>query len=368
MVATLTFRKHLLTLLTFVFSLTGCIYLPANHQHADIHAIIAAANDDFYLDQRIWYQDIRGEIIDQTIILTGEAFYSIPVQGIGRKLKRAGYDFELIDSVHYLPEAFPNDLAYGIITQPYVMGRYKPVDDKQEGTEMLYGEPVRLIREQGDYLQVQSSIGYLGFIPQDALRRVNLPEWNRYQIGRQAVFTQNDTMNNGMVFLMGTRLPYLENDRLLLADGNQLELSHEHYQLVDPAANPLRQEILTAAQRYLGLPYVWGGRSAEGVDCSGFVMQSYALNNIYLPRDSDEIANVGRMVGYPGWTQAMLPGDLLFFTGSRRMITHTAIYMGDGEVIHSLGKGVQIESLNPEDPDYSESLVRRFAFAKRIFE
>jgi cell wall-associated NlpC family hydrolase len=97
-------------------------------------------------------------------------------------------------------------------------------------------------------------------------------------------------------------------------------------------------------------------------------MQCYALNNINLPRDSDEIANVGRMVGYPGWMDAMLPGDVLFFAGSRRMITHTAIYMGDGKVIHSLGKGVQIESMNPEDANYSESLERRFAFAKRIFE
>ena len=50
------------------------------------------------------------------------------------------------------------------------------------------------------------------------------------------------------------------------------------------------------------------------------------------------------------------------------MITHTAIYMGDGKVIHSLGKGVQIQSMNPEDPDYAENLGRRFAFAKRIFE
>ncbi|MBT3254616.1 MAG: C40 family peptidase [Candidatus Marinimicrobia bacterium] len=360
--------NFILILMIGTIALNSCIHLPSNNKHDEIHAIIEKANSDFYLDSRIWYQDIQAEIAGETIILTGEAFYSIPVRGISRKLKKAGYDFEVIDNVHYLPEAFPGDLAYGIITEPYIMGRYKPVDHKQEGTEMLYGEPVRLIREKGDYLQVQSAIGYLGYIPKDALRRVNLQEWNRYQIGKQAVFISNDTLDNGVVIMMGSRLSYLENEKVLMADGEEVMLPQEHYKIIDPAVNPLRQEILTSAQQYLGLPYVWGGRSADGVDCSGFVMQCYALNNINLPRDSDEIANVGRMVGYPGWMDAMLPGDVLFFAGSRRMITHTAIYMGDGKVIHSLGKGVQIESMNPEDANYSESLERRFAFAKRIFE
>ncbi len=361
-------RKLSLISMFGIFTLTNCIYLPTNNQRAEVHAIIEAANNDFYLDNRIWYQDIHGEIKGQTIVLTGEAFYSIPVRGIARTLSRAGFDFELIDSVHYLPESFPNDLAYGIISQAYVMGRYKPVQHKQEGTEMLYGEPVRLIRETGDYLQVQSSIGYLGYIPKTALRRVNLQEWNEYQIGKQAIFTQNDSLDNGRVLLMGTRLPYLENDVILMADGSKLTHSSEHYKIIDPAANPLRQQILSSAQQYLGLPYVWGGRSSEGLDCSGFVMQSYALNNLYLPRDSDEIANVGRMIGYPGWMEAMLPGDLLFFVGSRRMITHTAIYLGNGRIINSRDKGVQIQSLNPDDPDYSDNLERRFAFAKRIFD
>ncbi len=361
-------RTFILLLLLSIFALNSCIYLPSNKQHAEIQSLIEKANTDFYLDHRIWYQDVHADVQGQTILLTGEAFYSIPVRGIARKLKKAGYDFKLIDSVYYLPETFPDDLAYGIISEPYVMGRYQPVDHKQEATEMLYGEPVRLIRDRGEYLQVQSAIGYLSFIPKNTVRRVNLDEWNRYHIGKQAVFTENDTLKNGMIFMMGTRLPYLENNMLLLADGNKLEVFPDNYKLVDPASNPLRQDILNSAKQFLDLPYVWGGRSAEGVDCSGFVMQSYALNNIYLPRDSDEIANVGRIIGYPGWMDAMLPGDILFFAGSRRMITHTGIYMGAGKVIHSLGKGVQVQSMNPEDPDYSANLVRRFAFAKRIFE
>ncbi|NQV30674.1 MAG: C40 family peptidase [Candidatus Marinimicrobia bacterium] len=362
------YMRPSLQLILLLILLSGCAHISANPEQESIQAIIERANSDFYLDQRIWYQDIHAEVLDQTVVLRGEAFFKMPVAGIGRKLKRAGYTHTVIDSVHYLPEIFENDLAYGIILEPYVMGRYKPVTTKQEGTEMLYGEPVRLIREHGTFFQVQSNIGYLGFIPKTALRQVNLEEWGRYHLGKQAIFYKDITLETGQEIIMGTRLPYLGDDHILLADGSEISLPKENYKISDPANNPLRKDIISSAEQYLGLPYVWGGRSSEGLDCSGFVMQSYGMNNIFLPRDSDEIANVGRIIGYPGWMDAMLPGDLLFFSGSRRMVTHTAIYLGAGKVIHSLGSGVQIQSLNPDDPDYSENLALRFIFAKRIFE
>ena len=183
-----------------------------------------------------------------------------------------------------------------------------------------------------------------------------------------ALIITNTELEDGTSLLMGTKLPALEDGTVLLADGTPAILPEGSYKISDPASNPLRQEILESGKQFLGLPYVWGGRSAEGVDCSGFVGQCYLLNNQFLPRDTDEMSIMGRIIGLNGWTDAMLPGDLMFFTGSRRLVTHVAIYMGDGKVIHSLGKGVQIESINPEDEDFSKGLAERFIFAKRIFD
>jgi len=358
----------LLLLITLLSIISSCVHTLPAKRLTDIQAIIAQANDGFYLDDRIWFQNVHGEFTQDTLVLRGEAFFERPVIGIVKKLRRAGFEMEIQDSVLYLPEQFENNLAYGIITAPYTMGRYEPVIVKQEGTEMLYGEPVRLIRDMDPFIQAQSAVGYLGYIPKSDLRPVTLSEWSRYQKGRQAVFSKNFELGNGINIKMGSRLPYIGDDMILLADGSEFELAREHYSVVDPAINPKRESIVASAKRYLGLPYVWGGRSADGVDCSGFVMQSYALNNFYLPRDTDEMANVGRIIGLPGWTEAMLPGDLLFFAGTRRLVTHTAIYLGNGKVIHSLGSGVQIQSMNPDDPDYAENLTTRFIFAKRVFE
>lgn len=333
-----------------------------------VEGVVNKANRDFYLDNRIWYQDVHADVSRKKIVLKGEAFFEIPVKGIARKLKKAGYNQEVIDQVTYLPESFPDGKGYGVITVPYVMSRYEPVEVKQEGTELLYGEPVRLIRDMDPYYQVQGSTGYLGYIPKSTVRTMPLSEWTRYHNAEQAIFDRDATLKNGLEIKMGTRLPFLLNGNILLADGREYALYGDAYHVSNAAKNPLRDKIIETGKKYLKLPYVWGGRSAEGVDCSGFVMQSFGQNGIFLPRDTDEMANMGWIVGLPGWQEAMLPGDLLFFAGHRRLVTHVAIYMGAGKVIHSLGSGVQIESMNPEDADYSESLQRRFIFAKRVFE
>lgn len=358
------------SLLTLLISLmiTNCVSVRVTTPEPRIQEIIQKANDNFYLDERIWYQDVRGELRDGKIILSGEAFFEIPVQAIGKQLRKAGYDQEIVDEVYYLPESFSENKGYAVVTVPYVMSRYEPVDVKQEGTELIFGEPVRLIRDADPYFQVQSTTGYLGYIRKNTVRTLTLDEWNDYHAPTQAVFGKNLELDGGLTIKMGSRLPYLGNEQLLLPDGSTLALAKDHYRISDASSNPIRQQILDSGKEYLDLPYVWGGRSSEGVDCSGFVMQSYSLNDLYLPRDTDEMSNTGRIIGLHGWTESMLPGDLLFFTGSRRLITHVGIYMGDGKVIHSLGSGVQIQSIDPNNEDYAARLHSRFIFAKRIFD
>ncbi|MCF7823493.1 MAG: C40 family peptidase [Candidatus Marinimicrobia bacterium] len=360
------FRLSLIILL--LISLSACTHSRYSTKQADIQELISEANSSFYLDSRIWYQNIHAEVSRKTITLTGEAFFKIPVNGIIKSLKKAGFEQKVVDQVSYLPESFPEDKAFGIVIVPYVMSRYKPVNVKQEGTELLYGEAVRLIRDSDPYYQVQSATGYLGFIPKNSIRTVKLEEWVRYHQAEQAIFDQDVELKNGFQIKRGTRLPFLMNGNILLANGDEVALYGDSYHVINAASNPLRQKIIKTSEQYLDLPYVWGGRSSDGLDCSGFVMQSYGLNGLHLPRDTDEMSNVGRIIGLPGWMDSMLPGDLLFFAGSRRLVTHVAIYIGDDHVIHSLGEGVQIHSLNPEDEDYSENLDRSFIFAKRIFD
>ena len=92
-------------------------------------------------------------------------------------------------------------------------------------------------------------------------------------------------------------------------------------------------EMIAFSRRFLGLPYLWGGTSTFGYDCSGFVQMLYRRMGIIMPRDAGPQAEWNRLAAAP--KNALRPGDLLYFGGSERDITHTGLYIGGGEFINA---------------------------------
>ncbi|HET7189511.1 MAG TPA: C40 family peptidase [Gemmatimonadaceae bacterium] len=101
-----------------------------------------------------------------------------------------------------------------------------------------------------------------------------------------------------------------------------------------PAPTASAARVLQTADRYVGVPYVWGGNTPEsGFDCSGFTKYVFARQGISLPRTSREQARVGHGVSLD--FGAFEPGDLLLFAEPNEAISHVAIYVGDGRIIHA---------------------------------
>lgn len=124
------------------------------------------------------------------------------------------------------------------------------------------------------------------------------------------------------------------------------------------------ESVIEYAQTFIGTPHRMGGTSQSGIDCSGLVMLSHAKFNVSLPHASQEQARYGRIIP-PG--DALKKGDLLFFHSTyntSRLITHSAIYIGDSSFIHtSASRGVVISSL--KSPDYWKD---HYLFATRLTE
>ncbi|MCB0747989.1 MAG: C40 family peptidase, partial [Ignavibacteriae bacterium] len=103
------------------------------------------------------------------------------------------------------------------------------------------------------------------------------------------------------------------------------------------------ERIVNSAKEFLGLPYLWGGTSSKGVDCSGFTKTVYFMNGVILPRDASQQVNVGELVDTKDNFSNLVPGDLLFFgrkksDTEKEKVTHVALYIGDGNYIHSSGR------------------------------
>lgn len=143
--------------------------------------------------------------------------------------------------------------------------------------------------------------------------------------------------------------------------------------------NPHAAAVLATAKTLIGVPYLWGGTSIKGVDCSGFTKTAYFLNGIIIPRDASQQALVGQpvdvmendTVNVEKCLKNLQPGDLLFFSSAKARginggkVTHTAIYMGNGEFIQSAGM-VKISSLVPTAVNYDKGQTPALVGARRI--
>jgi cell wall-associated NlpC family hydrolase len=131
-----------------------------------------------------------------------------------------------------------------------------------------------------------------------------------------------------------------------------------------PAPTAVVRRVLDEADQYVGVPYVWGGNTPQsGFDCSGFTKYVFAHQGIGLPRTSREQARVGRAV--PLDFGSMIPGDLLLFAEPEEAISHVAIYVGSGRIIHSSSAmgGVQYLDL---DGDRSAWYVQNLVAVRRV--
>jgi cell wall-associated NlpC family hydrolase len=113
----------------------------------------------------------------------------------------------------------------------------------------------------------------------------------------------------------------------------------ETVQVRPQGVDGLRTSLVNTAQSYLGVPYLWGGTSAQGFDCSGLTMSVYRLNGLQLPRNSRDQFEAGTPVP----VEELRQGDLLFFaTGGAGSVSHVGLYVGEGTFIHAPSRGKSI--------------------------
>ena len=144
-----------------------------------------------------------------------------------------------------------------------------------------------------------------------------------------------------------TEIPYENQDSskspLFFRGGVSTGIKPSVEALQGSTGSTLASKIINTAKKYIGVPYLWGGATPKGFDCSGFVQYVFNTHGITLPRTSREQYTVGYKVSKSN----LQPGDLVFFNTSGKGVSHLGIYLGDGQFIHaSTSRGIIIADLN----------------------
>lgn len=239
-------------------------------------------------------------------------------------------------------------------------------------TQVLFGEEVLVTAEQDEWVSVvvpgQSSRkdkrGYPGWMKKNQLKNTNLPQSNHtVAITKPTAFLYGDTGDKEIELSFLTALPLIEEEngffKVATPFGDRL-LRQTDAALVQNKKGTAEDIIQTGAS-FLGLPYLWGGISGFGFDCSGFMYSVFKANGYRIPRDAGDQAKTGKEVPL----HDIGAGDLLFFAyeEGNGAIHHVGLSIGDGKMLHSPKTGKSIEIITLKDTGYEKELCA----ARRCF-
>lgn len=347
-------------------------------------------------DSRLLLYRVRAEHVPGTtgtVILTGEVSVPQYARGIEETLGMLGFNVER-NEIAVLPSPQLGTKRYAVSTTAVATVRKEPRTQAEQVTSVGMGGWVRLLRkaqpddlttsgrhrsgrdseipeEQGLWYLAQTSEGYLGFMRDEELSRTaELPHPDAMVLLPTTVTVTLNGGGESKVAIPAGAFVYSSDsapDRYTLAHSSTV--LPENLSVV-PLGKPAftEQEILEFAKPLMGVRYVWGGVTGQGIDCSGFTQFMLRTRGITLPRDAEEQATVGQIVAF-GQDVARLaePGDLVFFTNGRGKINHIAMSLGNGRIIHSSGRDVHISSLDEvKDEEEGTTRLDSVIFARRV--
>lgn len=135
---------------------------------------------------------------------------------------------------------------------------------------------------------------------------------------------------------------------------------------VSASAARTAHRVLDSGEELIGTPYVWGGSTPAGFDCSGFVQYVFRGHGVLLPRTSRQMAHAGVQV--PARVASLAPGDLMLFTGTTSTISHVAIYAGSGRILQSSASGHGVRYDRLDDTRRGRYFTTHFVAARRVIE
>lgn len=349
-----------------------------------VDPIITSVKEEFAPDKRVALFDVEAVATKDGYVVKGSSNLPDAVSAFQKKLEAENISF--IDSIKILPAEELEGKTKGVLKISAANLRGNPKHSAELVTQGTLGMPVNIFDKKGSWYLIQTPDKYIAWVDYGGVAPMNNEEFEAWKALEKIIYTET----SGSSYTEADKNSQVVSD---LVAGNILKLVADKgafYEveypdgrvayLIKEEAKPYKEwlsslahtkeSLVATSKSLMGLPYLWGGTSPKGVDCSGFTKTVYFLNGMVIPRDASQQINEGILIDDTKDFDKLIPGDLLFFgkkatETSKERIIHVGMWIGNNEFIHSAGR-VHISSMDKNADNYDAYNYNRYLRTKRI--
>ena len=363
----------------------GCKEDP-NKPEEPILIKLAEIKAEYAPDQRVALFDVTAIKKTDEFILKGET--NLPEAVKALKTRLAADSIAFVDSIQVLPADYLGKRTKAIINISVANLRSNPSHSSELATQATLGTILKVYKQEDDWYYVQTPDNYLAWVDAGGIELADELKAENWDRDVKIIYTQtyghayagpDDNTSIVSDLTAGnllTIVKYTDNNYIVrFPDGRNAYVRENEAEPYDSwlnNLNPTNQTLVSTGKALMGVPYLWGGTSTKGVDCSGFTKTIYFLNGMVIPRDASQQVHTGIPVDSIGNFEKLQAGDLLFFgtkasESTKEKVVHVGMWIGDNEFIHSSGR-VKVSSVDKASKNYDEYNLNRYLRTKRIFK
>lgn len=350
-----------------------------------VEAVLSELRTKLAPDPRLEVFNVTWERRNGGVVVRGDVGSPEAKTQVIEALYQAGLS-TVADELLVLPDPALGAEEAGIVAVSVGNVRREPRHSAELTTQVLMGASLRLLKKQADWYFTQGPDGYLGWLDKASFQVLTRGELRQWEDSPKSIVTVRLAIVRVAPAEASEALSDVVSGCLLKTLGHhggwsRVELPDRHTGFLAGSAvsdyvawkagrRTSAESVERTARSFLGIPYLWGGTSPQGFDCSGFTKTVFHLNGLDLGRDADQQAKMGSPVALAGGFKGLEKGDLLFFgtpeSERAERITHVGIYLENLEFVHAAPGRVRVSSLDAGASNYDELHVKQFVKARRL--
>lgn len=367
--------------ITFVLLFSGCSG-PSNEAE-EVASIVESTKQYFVPDSRVDRYEVEVKGDADTFTLSGQTTVPEAKQALLDSLSKRG--ISAVDNINLLPSESLGEAIYGLVNNSVANIRSNPSHPAQLATQATLGMPLKVLDKEGGWYLIRTPDDYLGWVDGGGLERMTRKQYQDWANASKLIYQETygfsykepSASSEKVTDLVAGSILKLENTlgafyAVTYPDGRQAFVNKAEakpFAQWQADLETTKASLIESAKTMMGAPYLWGGTSTKGIDCSGFTKTIYFMNGRIIPRDASQQVKAGTLVDDQGDFEKLQVGDLLFFgkeatdTTDRRVV-HVGMWIGDNQFIHSSGR-VRISSVDSTADNFDSYNLERYLESRR---